>query len=311
MTKLYRPDLFRLLESQSTWDSVLSQEGFGLRMEYKKRLAELGCISEKTFAEFDALTIEGRKELASERIFWNHLPDYFLVDRLDLPYRSPLLNGRREAAKAICEANPNFSEADKGNALLERIFPWRGMLSDLWHKSPGLENEIRRQMIEISDDEHAVAAAREFGIDPVDRMVSAKEVKKEIVELCERKGLAKPAPRPYRKTGLLVGRSLGNGLVLILNLWEVRRSLSHGGPWYNMDVGIDIVTDEFFVSDMQAPAGVVWKGIDIGSEFFPYGLKGSSSTSFYIGLAHWLRCFELFAYACDHFFACADTRGQD
>ena len=289
----HRCDIFNLLDGQRDWDAVLFEDGFCLRAEYKKALVRHGCIAESDIAVFDALTLEARKELASERIVWRNLPKTFSVHLLPLPYRSPMLASLRLEASRIIGLDPNLSEAEKGNILLSRIFPYRRLVSDLTQKKPGLETRIRDELINMSDNEEAVVASRKLGIDPVGRRFGLRDVKELIRDFCEGRVLAIVSQKKIQNSELVVGKVLPNGLVLVLVLWEVRSKTSHGSICYSMDIGIDLVTEGYFLSGSERRAGLVWGGIEIGSEFFPYGLKSESVIGFYVALAHWLRCFEL------------------
>jgi hypothetical protein len=307
---LFRPDIYSLIDGQINWDDVLFQEGFVLRQGYKEKLILHGFVSSSDVSKYNAITIEARKEVTSERMFWENLPKVFPIHQLNLPYRSPLLLDARSKAAMIINGNPDLSEADKRGVVYSCIFPYRQLVFDMCKNSPELEREIRMELISDSDNEVAIAAARNLGIDPLDKLVSPKEVKRIIVEYCFSRNLAVVAPRKFRKNGLIVGRSLGNGLILILMLWEVRSKSSHGFLNYNMDLGIDLVTEEFFVADKLPPFGSVWRHIEIESEFSPYGLKFTSSSSFYVGLAYRLRCFELLCHECDRFFGLTKAKSE-
>ena len=305
---LHRCDLFNLLDGQRKWDEVLSADGFSLRAEYKNSLAAHGFCSKSDLENFDFITLEARKELASERIFWRNLPDSFSLQSIALPYRSASLVAMRMEALQLINLSSELSDAEKGNILLSRIFPYRRVVSRMWQINPGLEARIRKDLINRSDDEEAVAASRNVGLDPIGRKFGLGDVKKIIKEFCQDRELATVSSKKFPRSKLVVGRILPNGLVLALVLWEVRQKSSYGGLCYSMDIGIDLITEESFLTTADRRSGVVWGGIEIGSEFFPYGLKFESVVSFYVGLAHWLRCFELLLDLVSEFFGSSDLK---
>ena len=300
---LHRCDIFNLLNGQNKWDDILSADGFSLRNEYKNSLVREGLVTKREVENFDFLTLEARKELASERIFWSNLSDKFSTRLLTLPYRSPALVPARIEASRLIALSPDLSESEQGNILLSKIFPYRRLARDMWQSNPRLEASIRNDLIDRADDEEAVSASLQLGINPVNRSFGLRDVKNVIIEFCRDRSLATVSPKKFLRSALAVGRSLSNGLVLALVLWEVRQKDSFGGLSYRMDTEIALITEECFLMGTARRSGYVWGGIEICNYFSPYGLKSESSVGFYVGLAHWLRCFELFSNLTDQFFS--------
>ena len=298
----YRADLYAVINGVRDWDLRMREYGYTSGWEYKKFLLESELISPCVEAEYDFLTTEGWKEIASERIAWENLPENFEWRKCVIPYRSPHL---KLVHAKIDELRESCDEIDLRSERRVSTFPYLRLIEKIRETLLDEDVSFRNSLISQADNEMHIAAARSLGIDPVILPVELKGVKKFVQEFCLSRGLAKPGRAKPTKTGFSYGREFGNGLVLCFSILEVRSYLFDGAAAFRINSSMNLVREEQFESTWGLPKNFPWAGLPNVSIYPAYGLKDTSPVAFYVNLSYLLLSFQFWCEAFDDYFGVA------
>lgn len=277
----------------------MSEHGFSSGSSYKKFLLELGGIDPTLESTYDFLTLEGWKEYSSERIGWENLPGHFDWPRIVLPYRSSHLASVHEkiaSLAGICDL------ADIRSERLRLTFPYLMLVDQVRTLHGDLDKSFRGKLISRADDEAMVLASRSLGVEPIDRSVGFKEVKKVVEEFCQDRALARSSGVRPIKNGFVYGHDFGNDLVLCLSVLEVRSFQVEGKRWNRMNSSFSLVRKDQFLTSWGWPKYFPWAGLPELSLYPSYGYKEESPTAFYVNLSYILLSFQFWCEAFDNFF---------
>lgn len=295
----YRSDLYNIFESWQDWDALMRDAGFSAGWEYKQYLLNSGVMDKNRAGEYEGLTVARWKEISSERIMWSQLPHEFSWNQLLLPYRSPLLS---HIHHELAKLQKSLSEVDFRSEQWTRLFPYQDAIEKLRAIDLDAEDAFRKKLVQQTDDDVSIVAARSHGVEPIGRVVSLKEVKLSIQRYCLDRNLARPAGARLPKGSVVYGRDFGNGLVLCFAMWEVQLRSSEGFSVYRLNASQSLVRKEHFDVAWDVPVNIPWSGIPELSLYPAYGLKDKSAVSFYVNLAYQLKSFQMRCEAFDAFF---------
>lgn len=298
----FRVDLYAVIDGVRDWDLRMREYGYTSGWAYKKFLLESGLIDPCMEVEYDLLTAEGWKEIASERIAWENLPENFEWRKCVIPYRSPYL---KIVHAKIGELKRSCDEMDLRSERWVRTFPYRRLIEKIRETLLDEDASFRKSLISQADNEMHIAAARSLGVDPVIFPVGLKGVKKFVREFCLSRDLAKPGQVKPTKTGFSYGREFGNGLVLCFSILEIRSYSFDGVAAFRINSSINLVRKEQFENFWGFPKDFPWAGLPDVSIYSACGLKDTSPVAFYVNLSYLLLSFQFWCKAFDDYFGIA------
>lgn len=294
-----RSDIYSIVERVGDWDSRMREYGFSSGCSYKRFLLDSGRINSVLEEKYDLLTVEGWKEVSSERIGWENLPTHFDWKGIALPYRSSHLtdaHAKIVSLAGVCDL------ADIRSERWRLTFPYHMLIDQVRALSGEVDASFRMNLVSSADDETMILASRSLGVNPVSRAVGFKEVKRVVEEFCQERGLAKLSNVRPTKNGFVYGREFGNGLVLCLSVYEVRSFPVEGKHFYRVVSSFNLVRNDQYLNSWGWPKDFPWAGLPELSIYPAYGLKVESSVAFYVNLSYILLSFQFWCEAFDSFF---------
>lgn len=245
------------------------------------------------------LTSEGWKEISSERIRWENLPNNFEWKKFDLPYRSPylkLVHAKIDELKGSCD------EIDLRSERWVQTFPYQRLVEKVRATILDEDVSFRKSLISQADNESHVAAARALGVDPFIFSVGLRGVKKFVREFCLSRDLAELGQAKPTKAGFAYGRDFGNGLILCFSILEIKSHLIDGSPNFRINSSVNLIRKEQFENSWGLPRDFPWAGLPSMSTYSACGLKDTSPVAFYVNLSYLLLSFQFWCEAFDDYF---------